>query len=77
MTTPVIPPQVVKAAVQRVLAIGDAIKELGSTPSGHLYAQLMGHMDLQAYQGIIDVLKGAGLVKEDGFHMLTWIGPKK
>ncbi len=43
-------------------------------PSGHLYAQLMGHMDLERYTSIINILKNVELVKEDGFHMLTWIG---
>ncbi len=31
-----------KAAIQVVMAVGDAIRELGSIPSGHLYAQLIG-----------------------------------
>ena len=65
-----------KAAIQVVMAVGDAIRELGSIPSGHLYAQLMSKLDLQAYQRVIDLLKGAGVVKEEASHMLTWIGPK-
>ncbi len=61
--------------LQAIAAVGEAIKSLGSIPSGHLYAQLMGHMDLERYTSIINILKNAELVKEDGFHMLTWIGP--
>ena len=61
-------------AIQVIKAIADAIKELGSVPSGHLYAQVMSKMDVQSYNRIIDILKGAGLVKEDGQHLLTWVG---
>jgi hypothetical protein len=62
-----------KAAMQAVLAVGEAIKDLGSVPSGHLYAQLMGHMSLDNYNSIIGLLKRVGAVKEEG-HLLTYIG---
>lgn len=65
----------IKGAIEILRAVADAIKELGSVPSGHLYARLMGHMNLQSYQQIIDTLVKAQLVKSDN-HMLTWIGPK-
>lgn len=55
--------------------IADAIKELGSVPSGHLYAQVMAHMNLQTYQVIIDTLKGAKLVTVKN-HLIEWVGPK-
>ena len=64
-----------KAVVETVLAVAEAIKSLGSVPSGHLYARLMGHMNLESYTKVIELLKNAGLVKESG-HLLTWIGPK-
>lgn len=73
MTTP----EQTKSALSLVTAVGDAIHDLGSVPSGHLYARLMGHLTLSQYQSIIDLLKRAELVKEDGMHLLTWIGPKK
>jgi hypothetical protein len=62
------------AGVRILYAVADAIRELGSVPSGVLYAQLMGKMDLQTYELIIDRLKGAGLVKESS-HELIWNGP--
>ena len=61
-------------AIQIIKAIADAIKELKQVPSGHLYAQVMGKMDIQSYNRIIDILKGAGLITEDSQHMLTWVG---
>jgi len=62
------------AAIQITLAVGDAIKALGSVPSGHLYASLIDRMSLETYEKIIGILKNTGLVKESN-HLLTWIGP--
>jgi hypothetical protein len=60
-------------AAARILA--DAIRDLGEVPSGHLYAHVMGAMSLETYQGLIGILKRAGLIEEKA-HLLTWIGPK-
>lgn len=62
-----------KAAVEIVLAVGSAIKELGSVPNGHLYARLMGQMSLETYNKIIALLVKTGAVKNDN-HLLTWVG---
>jgi hypothetical protein len=56
--------------------VGIAIRDLGSVPSGHLYAQLMGILTLDQYNAIIDALKSAKMVSESGY-LLTWIGPKE
>lgn len=47
----------------------DAIAEAGEEgiPSGHLYAQLCGHMGLNLYQHLIGTLKKHGFVKESHF----------
>lgn len=66
----------VKAALAIVRAIADTIRELGSIPSGHLYAQLMGHMELTHYNQILGILKRSGMVAESESHLLTWKGPK-
>jgi hypothetical protein len=55
-------------------AVAEAIARLGSVPSGVLYAQVCGAMDLSAYNSVIALLKRAGLVAEKG-HVLTWSGP--
>ena len=39
-------------------------------PSGHLYAGLMGQMDLSSYQLLIGVCKDAGLIAESN-HLIT------
>jgi len=64
----------VEAALGMVQAMADAIKELGSVPSGHLYARVMGHMSLENYTAIIGVLIKAGLVEMDSSHLLRWVG---
>jgi hypothetical protein len=60
-----------------VKAVADIIQEVGSIPSGHLYVRMQGHMSLRTYEALIGSLINAGLVKQDGSFLLTWIGPKK
>ena len=64
----------IKAALMMVKALADAIREIGSIPSGHLYATVMNAMDLTEYDWIIDRLIGAKLVNRSG-DVLRWIGP--
>lgn len=59
-----------------VAAVADAIRDLGSVPSGQLYARVMAHMSIGTYLSIIDILKRAKLVSDTN-HLLTWIGPAK
>lgn len=67
----------VRAAVQFVAALGEAIRAAGTDgiPSGHLYALVMSTgRSLADYEGAIGVLKRAGVVEERA-HLLTWVGP--
>lgn len=52
-------------------ALYEAIADAGTQglPSGHLYAALMGHMTLDTYQTMIDVLVQTGRVTLSG-HVL-------
>jgi hypothetical protein len=68
-------PQIL-AAVRVAHAIAESIRELGQVPSGHLYARLMGVMDLHQYEQVIDLLIDARLVEREPSHLLRWIGPK-
>jgi hypothetical protein len=63
------------AELNTLKALSLAIAQLGEVPSGHLYAQLMGVMDLRMYEWAIGKLKSMGLVTERG-NLLTWTGPK-
>jgi hypothetical protein len=63
------------AAVRVAHAIAEAIRNLGEVPSGHLYARVMGVMDLRQYEQVIDLLIDARLVEREPSHLLRWIGP--
>lgn len=65
----------VEGTLRVILAISQAIKELRTVPSGHLYARLMGHLSIDDYQSVIATLVRAGLVHEHPSHLLEWIGP--
>ena len=65
-----------KAALNVLQAIAQTIRELGTVPSGHLYAQLMGHMDLPRYNQILGILTRSQLIVESPSHLLTWKGGK-
>lgn len=58
-----------------VVAVAEAIRELGEVPSGHLYAVLMGQLSLDQYNAVIAVLVRAGLVEKQPSHLLVWKGP--
>ena len=59
------------AALNILKAVADTIRELGEVPAGHLYANLMGVMDLQQFDKIIGILVRAGVVKKRG-DLLVW-----
>lgn len=61
-----------KAAVEIIKAIADTIKELKRVPNGELWAHCMGKMSFNDYQKVIDILKGAGLIKEIN-NELIWV----
>lgn len=67
----------INAGLKTVLAIAESIRELGSVPSGHLYAHLMGSLTLESYEKIIQILVNQDLVKKHPSHLLEWIGPAK
>ncbi len=63
------------AAVRVAHAVAETIRELGQVPSGHLYARLMGVMELHQFEQVIDLLIEARLVERDRSHLLRWVGP--
>jgi hypothetical protein len=65
-----------RAALEIAFALSEAIRELGEVPSGHLYAHVMGKMDLELYEAAIGAIVRAGLVKRRG-DVLVWVGTKE
>lgn len=68
--------QDIRRSMMLVVAIGNAIQEAGSIPSGHLYAMLCGKLDINTYNTAIAILIKSKVVKSEN-HLLIWIGPKK
>jgi hypothetical protein len=75
MNTENVTKQHIRAAIEATAAVAEAIRELRSVPNGELYAQVMGKMGLEYYNGVLRTLKGAGLVEETG-NILRWVGPE-
>ena len=64
-------------ALKHILdAVEEAIQELGEVPSGHLYAMMMGFMNLDEYNGVIGRLKQRGTITEDASHLLRAVKAK-
>lgn len=65
-------------AFERVKPILDAVQDIieaagpSGIPSGHLYAMLMGHMDLQTYQSMVGLMVRAGGVTQTN-HVLRMV----
>ena len=74
MTSPT-PSQHAAAAIAVARAIGEAIRDGGPIPSGHLYAMLQDRISLNAFQTVVSILVEGGLIKSE-HHLLTWIGPR-
>lgn len=64
----------IRAVLDVMIAMTDTIRVAGRVPSGELYAQVMGHMDIHTYNAIVARIKGTGLVIEKS-HELIWVGP--
>lgn len=65
--------QAIRARIQICCALRDAIKDLGSIPSGHLYANVCSSIDLQTFTWAIEQMKAAGLIEERN-HLLVFVG---
>lgn len=60
------------AHIRACAAIGQAILELKEVPNGVLWSQVQSHLSFQAYTGIIETLKRAGVIQE-AHNVLRWI----
>lgn len=63
-----------QAVFDLLVAVLELIRVKKEVPSGELYAQMMGKMDIHTYNTILSTIKGSGLVVEKN-HLLTWNGP--
>lgn len=69
-----------RAGLNVLIAVSEAIREAGEIPSGTLYAMLVGKVDLnqpyECYQAILRTLTGAGFIEVMPSHLIRWIGPE-
>lgn len=68
------PRAAIRAILEAAMAVADAIRELGTVPSGVLYAQVASVLTLDDFLFIVRNLKEAGVVAESN-HVLRWTGP--
>lgn len=66
---------VLQAYLTAIRSVAQLIYLKKEVPSGHLYAELCGVLNLDQYAGIVGHLKRLGFVKESGF-VLKWVGPE-
>jgi len=64
----------IKALIEAVNAIRDAIKELKEVPSGELYARLLNHITLENYQYILNILVKTKQIEILPTHLIRFIG---
>lgn len=64
-----------KAGLDIILAVTEAIREAREIPAGTLYAVLMAKLDYQAFEKVVAIITGSGLVEKRG-DVLRWVGPE-
>jgi hypothetical protein len=64
----------IAAALEITVAVGKAVQDLGSVPSGNLYARLMDRVTLQGYEAAICLLVRTRLVRRGPSDLLMWVG---
>jgi len=62
------------SGAKAIAAVGTAIKELGTVPSGELYTRLMSYVSINVYNKIIGILENVGAITVDSQNVITWIG---
>ncbi len=64
-----------KAELEILIAIANAIRELGQVPEGKLYTIVCSKLSLERFEKAIDHLVAAGVVSRGAGYLLHWIGP--
>ena len=63
----------IAAAINVLKILSETIRELGRVPNGELWAGCMSKLSFNDYTQAINIIKGAGIVKEEN-NVLIWIG---
>ncbi len=65
--------EIAVAALEIFLAISEAVRELCTVPSGHLYAQVLQVLSLEQYEQVLGTLERAGVIKIENL-VVRWTG---
>jgi hypothetical protein len=60
-------------ALMTMQAVVETVRDAGRVPLGTVYATLMNRMDLAAYEKMVTLIVGTGLVRLEN-HELIWVG---
>ena len=60
-----------RAGIDALLALCEAIRSLGSVPSGVLYAHVMGVMSIDAYASAVATMKSTAMTKSSRTFFLS------
>ncbi len=63
-----------KRITEIVFVLAETIKELGTVPSGHLYAACMANVSFDEYTLAISAMKRLNWITEKS-HLITWNCP--
>jgi hypothetical protein len=65
-----------KSGFNVIVAVTETIREAREIPAGTLYAALMQYgCDIEAFEKLIAIVTGSGLVEKRG-NLLRWVGPE-
>jgi hypothetical protein len=70
-TVPFVSKAELAAGIESIKAIAEAIRDLESVPSGHLYARLMTFASLESYETVITMLVKAEVIRKEN-DLLIW-----
>lgn len=60
-----------RAGLAALTALAEAIRELKTVPSGHLYSRVMQYLTIDAYESAIRTLCNADVIRRSG-DVLHW-----
>ncbi len=64
----------IRAALELMRAVIEAVRDAGRIPEGTIYAALCGSLSHSAFESMMARILGTGLVRREPSHLLVWVG---
>ena len=61
--------------ITHLAVLADTLYAVKAAPEGTLYAGLMGVMDVNTFQRLVEALVRLGIARREGSHVLAWTAP--